>query len=67
VPDLSEQAPDEALLAQQLQWWEAVLQLARRRLAHRDRQMVQEYLRRRDLSRQDLRFSLEPGDAVWVR
>jgi hypothetical protein len=29
--------------------------------------MVREYLRRGDLSREDLRYHLEPGDVVWVR
>lgn len=29
--------------------------------------MVQEYLRRNDLSKEDLRYSLEPGDAIWVK
>jgi hypothetical protein len=50
VPDLGHDDVDEVMLAQQLSWWEAVLQLARRRLTRRDQQMVQEYLRRGDLS-----------------
>jgi hypothetical protein len=29
--------------------------------------MVQEYLRRGDLARGDLRHGLEPGDLVWVK
>ena len=29
--------------------------------------MVQEYLRRGDLAREDLRYHLEPGDAIWVK
>ena len=29
--------------------------------------MVQEYLRRKDLSREDLCYKLEPGDNIWVR
>jgi hypothetical protein len=31
------------------QWWELVLELARRRLGYRDQQMVAEYMRRSDL------------------
>lgn len=40
VPDLEEVDLDEGLVAQQLAWWESVLQLARRRLTLRDQQMV---------------------------
>jgi hypothetical protein len=29
--------------------------------------MVREYLRRKDLAPEDLRYSLEPGDKVWVK
>jgi hypothetical protein len=29
--------------------------------------MVQEYLRRSDLAREDLRYALTPGDKVWVK
>lgn len=29
--------------------------------------MVREYLRRKDLSKEDLRFSMEPGDRVMVK
>lgn len=36
VPDLGHDDVNEVLLAQQLSWWEAVLQLARRRLTRRD-------------------------------
>jgi hypothetical protein len=67
VPDLEEADVDEKLLAQQLNWWEDVLQLVRRRLTARDQAMVQEYLRRRDLAREDLRYQLEAGDYVWVK
>jgi hypothetical protein len=67
APDVTEEGVDEALLAQQLHWWEAVLALVRRRLTARDQAMVQEYLRRTDLAQEDLRYHLEPGDAVWVK
>jgi hypothetical protein len=36
-------------------------------LGERDRQMVAEYLRRSDLSQDDLRYHLEPGDPVLVK
>ena len=57
----------EALIAQQLRWWEDVLELARRRLKAGDEAMVREYARRGDLAEQDLRFAFEPGDRVLVR
>jgi hypothetical protein len=36
VPDVSDENVGEELLGQQLKWWETLLQLTRRRLAHRD-------------------------------
>jgi hypothetical protein len=36
VPDVSDKNVGEELLGQQLRWWETLLQLTRRRLAHRD-------------------------------
>ncbi len=67
VPDISDVGINEQLLAQQLQWCEQVLQLTRRRLVERDRQMVREYLRRHDLGGEDLRFALELGVQLLVK
>ncbi len=54
-------------MAQQLLWWDQLLEVVRRRLEKRDEQMVREYLRRTDLATHDLRFAFSPGDRVILR
>ena len=66
VPDITDQDVEE-LIAQQVLWWDTMVELVRKRLKAQDVAMVREYAKRADLADQDLRFCFEPGDKVLVR